>query len=207
MRIPRRLATLSLLLLSAAFAVSAFAQQPPAPAPRAKPPIKHRHVRPPPPKPEAPAATPEEKPTLMGQFGEWGAYTASPGGKKVCFAIAKPKTSQVVPADRPRNPAYMFITTRPADKVTDEVSIIIGYPFRSNSDATAQVGTTTFALYTQQDGAWIKNAAEEAHMVEAMRAADNVVVKGVSTKGTRSTDTFSLKGISQALDRMAQECK
>jgi invasion protein IalB len=101
----------------------------------------------------------------------------------------------------------MFISSRPADKVSNEVSIIIGYPFKPNADATAEVGSTTFALYTQQDGAWIKNAEEEAHLLDAMRAGQSTVVKGVSIKGTRTTDTFSLKGLSQALDRTGQECK
>jgi hypothetical protein len=147
------------------------------------------------------------KPTLLGQYGEWGAYTASPGGKKVCFSIAKPTSSQTNPPDRPRNPVYMFISSRPAEKVSNEVSIIVGYPFKPGTEASAAVGSTTYALYTQQDGAWIKNAAEEAQMVDAMRAGQSAVVKGVSAKGTQSTDTFSLKGLAQALDRIGQECK
>jgi hypothetical protein len=159
--------------------------------------------------PAKPATPPNVgvKPTLLGQYGEWGAYTASPGGKKVCFAIAKPTSSQTNPPDRPRNPTYMFISSRPAEKVSNEVSIIIGYPFKPGTEASAAVGSTTYALYTQQDGAWIKNAAEEAQMVDAMRAGQSAAVKGVSAKGTQSTDTFSLKGLAQALDRVGQECK
>jgi hypothetical protein len=144
---------------------------------------------------------------LLGQYADWGAYTASPGGKKICFAIAKPQTSETNPPGRPRNPAYMFISTRPAEKVTNEVSIIIGYPFKPASEATAAVGSSTFALYTQQDGAWIKNAAEEANMVNALRSGQTAVVKGVSARGTQSTDTFNLRGLAQALDRTGQECK
>ena len=158
-------------------------------------------------KPATPPNVGGVKPTLLGQYGEWGAYTASPAGKKVCFAIAKPTSSQTNPPDRPRNPTYMFISSRPAEKVSNEVSIIIGYPFKPGTEASAAVGSTTYALYTQQDGAWIKNAAEEAQMVDAMRAGQSAVVKGVSAKGTQSTDTFSLKGLSQALDRIGQECK
>src|SRR5947207_621337 len=97
----------------------------------------------------------------------------------------------------------MFISTRPTDKVTTEVSLVAGYPFKASLAATAQDGGTSFALYHQQDGAWIKHAAEEANMVDAMRGGDNAVIKGVSTKGTQSTDTFPLKGVSQALDRTA----
>jgi hypothetical protein len=158
-------------------------------------------------KPATPPNVGGVKPTLLGQYGEWGAYTASPGGKKVCFAIAKPTSSQTNPPDRPRNPTYMFISSRPAEKVSNEVSIIIGYPFKPGSEASAAVGSTTYALYTQQHGAWIKNAAEEAQMVDAMRAGQSAVVKGASAKGTQSTDTFSLKGLAQALDRVGQECK
>jgi invasion protein IalB len=101
----------------------------------------------------------------------------------------------------------MFISSRPGEKVTDEVSIIIGYPFKPNSEATVAVGTASFALYTQQDGAWIKNAAEETHLIEAMRSGQNAVIKGMSAKGTHSTDVFSLKGLAQALDRTDQDCK
>src|SRR5580693_8889893 len=158
-------------------------------------------------KPATPPNVGGVKPTLLGQYGEWGAYTASPGGKKLCFAIAKPTSSQTNPPDRPRNPTYMFISTRPTEKVSNEVSIIIGYPFKPGTEASAAVGSTSYALYTQQDGAWIKNAAEEAQMVDAMRAGQSAVVKGASAKGTQSTDTFSLKGLAQALDRVGQECK
>jgi hypothetical protein len=147
------------------------------------------------------------KPTLLGQYGEWGAYTASPGGKKVCFAIAKPTSSETNPPNRPRNPSYMFISSRPGEKVSNEVSIVIGYPFKPSFEATVEVGSASFPLYTQQDGGWIKNAAEEARLIDAMRAGQSAVVKGMSAKGTRSTDTFSLRGLAQALDRTAQDCK
>ena len=198
------------LLVAGAFAASAWAQDQPetAPAPATapsaakKPPPKHKHAAEP-----AAAVAGGAKPTLLGQYGDWGAYTASPGGKKICFTIAKPATSETNPPNRPRNPSYMFISTRPADKVSNEVSIVVGYPFKSSADATLAVGSTSFELYTQQDGAWIKNAAEEPKLVEAMRAGQNAVVKGISAKGTRSTDIFSLKGLAQALDRSDQDCK
>ena len=205
-----------LLFIAATFAVPARAQQSAAPAsPTPAAPAKPKPKPAPKPAPAKPAAVPAaekheagaQQPKLLGQYADWGAYTASPGGKKVCFTISKPTSSETNPPNRPRNPVYMFISTRPADKVTNEVSIIIGYPFKPGSEASAQVGSTSFALYTQEDGAWIKNAAEEAQMVDAMRGGDNAIVKGESAKGTQTTDTFNLKGVSQALDRMAQECK
>jgi Invasion associated locus B (IalB) protein len=164
-------------------------------------------------KPESkPAALPAAvaggaEPTLIGQFGTWGAYSAAPNGKKVCFALAKPSSSKTNPPNRPRDPAYAFVSTRPAEKVNNEVSVMIGYALKPGSESSVEVGGAAFAMYTQGDGLWIKNAAEEERMVEAMRKSADLVVKGVSAKGTETTDTFSLKGLAQALDRIAQDCR
>jgi hypothetical protein len=155
------------------------------------------------------AATPPAiggvQPTLLGQYADWGAYTASPGGKKVCFVIAKPTETQ--PAGAKRDASYMFVSTRPSEKVKEEISVIMGYPTKPNVDASAEVGQASFAMYTQNDGAWIKNAAEEPKMVTALRGGGDVVIKGESGRGTKTVDTYSLKGMAQALDRAAQECK
>ena len=159
-------------------------------------------------KPEpATAAAGGAEPTLIGQYGTWGAYTATPNGKKVCFALAKPSSSKTNPPNRPRDPAYAFVSTRPAEKVVNEVSIMIGYALKPGSESTLEVGGASFAMYTQGDGLWIKNAAEEERMVEAMRKSADAVIRGVSAKGTETTDTFSLKGLAQALDRLAQDCR
>lgn len=172
----------------------------PAPAPAPAPAAKKSE-------PAATAAAGGAEPTLIGQYGTWGAYTATPNGRKVCFALAKPSSSKTNPPNRPRDPAYAFVSTRPAERVFNEVSIMIGYALKPGSESSLEVGGASYAMYTQGDGLWIKNAAEEEQMVSAMRKSAEVVVKGVSAKGTETTDVFSLKGLSQALDRLAQDCK
>jgi Invasion associated locus B (IalB) protein len=176
----------------------------PTPAPAAKPGAAKPAGKP---EPAATAAAGGAEPTLIGQFGTWGAYTAMPNGRKVCFALAKPSSSKTNPPNRPRDPAYAFVSTRPAEKVVNEVSIMIGYALKPGSESSLEVGGSSYAMYTQGDGLWIKNAAEEEQMVSAMRKSADVTVKGISAKGTETTDVFSLKGLSQALDRLAQDCK
>jgi hypothetical protein len=189
----------------------AAAQQTTAPNPAAgparpkpaKPPAKHN----------APKGAPETaavagvQPVLLGQYAEWAAYVAQSGGSKVCFALAKPASSQTTPPNKPRDPVYFFIASRPAENVRNEVSVMIGYAFKPATDAAVEIGPAKFAMYTQNDGAWIKNAAEEARLVETMRKGADLVVTGSSSRGTQSVDRYSLKGLSQALDRTAQECK
>jgi invasion protein IalB len=150
---------------------------------------------------------PAEQAVLLGQFGDWGAYRASPGGKKVCFALSKPTSAVTDPAGRNRDPSYAFVSTRPSEKVKNEISVIVGYPQKSGHDAAASIGSANYVLYTQNDGAWVKNAAEEPKMVEAMRKGHDMIIKSESTSGTKTTDTYSLKGITEALDKVAEECK
>ena len=199
------------------FANPAFAQTPqpkssqatPAAkqAPKAAAPAKPAPKSAAPAKPAAPAAAGNAEPSLVGQFGTWGAYTATPNGKKVCFALAKPASSKTNPPNRPRDPSYAFLSTRPAEKVSNEVSIMIGYTLKPGSEGSLEVGGSRFAMYSQGDGLWIKNAAEEDRLVDALRKGADATVKGVSAKGTETTDTFPLKGLAQALDKLAQECR
>lgn len=155
----------------------------------------------------AQSSNPSQGATLLGQFGDWGAYTASPGGKKICFALAKPTTAVTDPAGRSRDAAYLFISTRPAEKVKNEVSTVVGYPQKPSANTTASIGSQSYAMYPQNDGAWIRNAAEEAQMVNTLRKGADVVIRSESTRGTKSIDTYSLKGVSEALDKVAEECK
>jgi invasion protein IalB len=198
----------ALVLLTAAAVVCctvAYAQTQPA---KPAKPAQQAPKKPAKPAQKKPARSdPTEQAVLLGQFGDWGAYKASPGGKLVCFALAKPSSASTEPANKKRDPSYAFVSTRPAEKVKNEVSMIVGYPQKPGIDATATVGSASYVMYTQNDGTWVKNAAEEAQMVGAMRKGASLAIKSVSARGTKSTDTYSLKGLDQALDKVAEECK
>lgn len=145
---------------------------------------------------------PQSKP--IAQFGDWSVY-ASTSSPEVCYAISQPKSR--LPAGLNRDPAYFFVSTRPGENVKNEVSITVGFPLKEGSDATLTVGSLTLQLYTKDQGAWVRNVADEAKLVDAMRKGRDLTVVSVSGKGNQTTDKYSLSGIAQALDRAAQECK
>lgn len=140
---------------------------------------------------------------LVSQYGEWGVYVANPKGK-ICYVLAEPKDRK---PKLKRDPGYIFITTRPAENVQNELSVVAGFTLKEGADATLSVGGMDFPLYTKGDSAWLKNAAEEAKLIEALRKQRDLNVKTTSSRGNVTTDHYSLSGISQALDRAAQECK
>jgi invasion protein IalB len=141
--------------------------------------------------------------SAVAQFGDWGVFTSTTPRGKVCYAASQPKTR--APGNLQRDPAFFFLTSRPGENVRNEVSLTLGFPLKG--DATATIGSTSFALYTQATGAWIKNAAEEGRLVQAMRGGSQLTVRSTSGRGNVTTDTYSLNGLGQALDRVAQECR
>lgn len=143
-------------------------------------------------------------PILVAQHGDWGVYV-NKGGPKVCFALSQPK--ERLPAGLNRDPGYIFISTRPADNVRNEFSVIVGFPMKEDVDPSIQIGNDSFALYARQHGAWIRNVAEESRLIEAMRKGRDLTMKSTSSRGNVTTDRYSLSGVAQALDRAAQECR
>jgi hypothetical protein len=62
-------------------------------------------------------------------------------------------------------------------------------------------------MYTQDQGGWLRNTAEEARLIDTLNKGQQLVVKGTSAHGVQIADYYSLKGLSRALDRAAQECR
>lgn len=145
------------------------------------------------------------QPKPVAQFGDWSVYTGGSGNSKVCYALSQPKDRQ--PNGLSRDPAYFFVSTRPGEKVVNEVSITMGFPLKDGSEAKLTIGPQVFQLYTKEQGAWVRNVAEEGKLVDAMRKGRDLTVASTSTRGNVTTDRYSLSGIAQALDRVVQECK
>jgi flagellum-specific peptidoglycan hydrolase FlgJ len=153
---------------------------------------------------EASDAKSASKPVQVANFGDWGAFLAE-GNEKTCYVLAQPKERD--PSKLKRDPAYVFISSRPGENIHDEVSIMMGFPMKNGSEAEADVAGTTFDLVSKGTDAWIKNPAQETDFINAMKKSAKLVVKATSLKGHTTTDSYSLAGLSQALQRVEQECR
>jgi invasion protein IalB len=171
-------------------------------------------------KTEAPAAKPE----LVGSYGDWSVFHSQSGKNKVCYTLAQPKSRD--PEDLKRDPGYAFISERPSEGVHNEVSLIMGFdvgaPSADDSGdskdkkkdkkknelvaPTAVIGDSSFDLLPKGANLWVKNAAQESALVAEMRKGKALVVKATSKKGNLTTDTYSLSGFAQAIDRALKDC-
>lgn len=150
----------------------------------------------------APANSQQAK--LLQTFDSWSAHANSGGGKKVCFVVSQPTES--APKNVKRGPIYFYVSIYPAENVPNEVSIKMGYPLRAGVDAEVKIGGTTFTLFTKDEGAFLEKREDENRLVAAMKAGSEMVVQGRSTRGTLTTDKYSLSGITAALERAGKEC-
>jgi hypothetical protein len=157
----------------------------------------------------ATAIAPAQAATGIGTFKQWGAYTSSDGSGKMCFVASQPQSSKYQPDNvSARDPVFFMITSIPAKNIRNEASTIIGYPFADNVKVTVEIdGANSFTMFTDKDSAWIENPAQEAALIAAMQKGNRMTVVGKSRRGTLTTDTYSLSGISAALDAIAKECK
>ena len=209
--------TLALAIASGAAAQQSPSRQPKPPATPAQQPAGQRSTTAKPaastarpaPAAAAPAAAPSPAPggvaaTMVVSFGDWGVYTAQAGRSKICYALTQPKDR--LPKELKRDPAYLFVSFRPAENVRNEVALVMGFAAKDDSPAEAAIGNATYALLTKEQNAWLKNPAEEGQAITTMSRGQNLVVKARSKRGNQLTDRYSLNGFGAAVERARKEC-
>ncbi len=153
---------------------------------------------------QAPAATGPGGASLVASFGDWGVYTAQTGRSKICYALSQPQDR--LPKNLNRDPAYLFVSFRPAENVRNEVALVLGFSAKENGPAEAAIGGASYALLTKATNAWLKNPAEEGQAIATMARGQSVMVKAQSARGNSLTDRYSLNGFSKALEQARREC-
>lgn len=140
----------------------------------------------------------------IGSFSGWDAYEHTDKGAKLCYLHAQPEKKE--PAAAKRGEIYILVTHKPKEKIRNEVSIYFGYPLKEQAAAQAVIGTATIEMFTHQEAAWAADAATDQKLVEALRKGKTLVVKGESTRGTKTTDTYDLNGFAAALQAIDKAC-
>ena len=141
----------------------------------------------------------------LGTFKSWQARSYKEGGNPVCTMFSQPTASEGN-YDK-RGEVFIFVTHRPSANRADEVSVNIGYPFKTGVPVFMVVGGTKYEMFSEGSNAWTRSSRDDATLVRAMRAGSELSVEGVSAKGTKTVDTFSLSGFSAAHNAITVACK
>ena len=144
-----------------------------------------------------------ETPKPIGSYGDWQALTYEESGKPVCYVFAEPAKKEGQYTSRGQ--VYALVAHRPADKKLNVFTIISGYTYKEDSDATLQIGDQKFTLYTQEGMAWA-NDADDPKIVDALKKGTDMMVHGTSARGTETVDTYSLMGFAKAYAAIGDAC-
>lgn len=150
----------------------------------------------------SPSVAADPKP--IGQYGDWTSYYLMESGQKVCYMVSKPVNAKGSYTNR--GEIFALITHRPSENTKDVFSYITGYTYKQGSDATVKIDGKNYILFTQDDTAWAPDAAADNALATAIRSGSNMVVTGTSSRGTLTTDTYSLKGSGAAYKAISKEC-
>ena len=140
----------------------------------------------------------------VGTFKDWEAIVVSNEGKKVCFAQSKPVLQS--PKKNERD-ARLFVTFRPSEKISDEVSTTSGYEYNNQNSITAASGKSKYKFDIAQDNfAWISSNKIEKKVVKTMKRASRLMVTGYNESGSQTIDHYSLMGFSKAYSAAKKSC-
>ena len=150
------------------------------------------------------SASMAQTPTKIKQFNAWGAYSYKSSGSKVCYVLSIPTKKE--PADRDHGDIFFLVSQKPGQNVSYEPQVEVGYPFKEGSNVIVDIDGKSFSMFTKGRNAWVENAAQEPALVKAMRAGRSMSVSGKSRRGTGTSYTYSLSGITAALNEIGK-CK
>lgn len=151
------------------------------------------------------ASAQAQTPTLIGTNSDWQTYSYGGAKGKVCYALSKP--TKLTPSDRNHGDVFFFVSNRPGENVNNEPSVIVGYPFKEQSSVSVDIDGKAFTMFTKNDGAWMANPTEERQLITAMKAGRSMVVNGMSSRGTQTSYSFSLSGVTAAITAADKACQ
>lgn len=144
-------------------------------------------------------------PKVLGTHQDWQSYLLVEGSRRICYMASAPQKKE--PETAKRGDVLVFVTHRPADKERDVVNFHVGYTLKASSDVKVVIpGDKTYNLFTKGETAWTRGAAEDKALVQAMMKASSMTVAGESDRGTKTVDTYSLRGFTAAYKEINKAC-
>lgn len=146
-----------------------------------------------------------QTPKAIKQHKAWGAYTYNDArAGKICYILSIPTVKE--PSDRDHGEVFFLVSQKPDGSAKFEPQVEVGYPLKSDADVTVTVDGKNFKMFSKGNNAWMSDISQESVLVDAMRNGRSMKVAGVSVRGTQTSYTYSLSGVTAALKEVAS-CK
>ena len=140
----------------------------------------------------------------IGKFKDWETIVVTDEAAKLCFAQSKPVLQSTKNNFRE---ARLFISFRPSEKISDEVSITSGYEYNVQNAILAKSGKNKIKFDISKDNfAWIANNKIEKKMISVMKKGSRIMITGYNKSGSQTIDHYSLMGFTKAYNSAKKNC-
>tara|TARA_Y100000590_G_C15580046_1_gene961951 strand:+ start:62 stop:568 length:507 start_codon:yes stop_codon:yes gene_type:complete len=146
----------------------------------------------------------EENLKSIGKFKDWESFVLSKDGNKICFAQSVPIIR--APKKLKRDPSRLFITFRPSENIKNEISVTNGYEFKLKAPVVAKSGKKNYDLFSKGRFAWVIDNEEEVKLILTMKKASRLMIIGNTSKGSQTTDHYSMMGFTKAYNSAKKNC-
>lgn len=154
--------------------------------------------------PQLATAATEPKPQAIGKFGDWRAYKIEKSYGAECFIIGRPQKNKGNYTRR--DPAFVHISRQTDDNTINTPSFSAGYRLKPSEKVSVSIDDHKFGLLPDGEVGWPEDETDDAAILSAMRKGQTMIVKGRSIRGTLTTDTYNLKGLTAAYNAMNKAC-
>ena len=140
----------------------------------------------------------------IGKFKDWETLVLVKDNGLTCFAQTKPVLQS--PKANKRE-SRLFVSFRPGDKISDEISTTSGYEFNTQNRIMATSGKKKYEFDVAQEGfAWIKSNKVEKKMIKTMKKGSRIMITGYNKSGSQTIDHYSLLGFTKAYNTAKKSC-
>ena len=140
----------------------------------------------------------------IGKYKDWETIVFIDGNNKVCFAQSVPVLQ--APKKNPRD-ARLFVSFRPIDKISDEISITSGYEYNHQNSIIATSGKSKYKFdIAQENFAWISENKVEKKMIKTLKKGSRIMISGYNKSGSQTIDHYSLLGFTKAYNSAKKNC-
>lgn len=140
----------------------------------------------------------------LGSSGAWYAWKGSDANGVICYISSQPEDAQ--PTNVNRDPIHFLVIHRKGLGTRNEVQTLVGYPLENNSTPEVTVDGRAFDMVVDGEAAWLASSSDQDSFVAAMKAGRQMVVKARSQRGTNTTDTYSLSGVTAMMAKIDEAC-
>ena len=118
----------------------------------------------------------------IGKFKDWETLILKKDNELTCFAQTKPVLQS--PKANKRE-ARLFVSFRPNDKISDEISTTSGYEFNSQNSILATSGKRKYEFDIIRNAfAWVNSNKIEKKMIKTMKKGSRIMVTAYNKSGS-----------------------